>query len=84
MGAGTVRELVEGPLNRGEELLTIKDLTVDEGWTLASLSFNFPSSLLRNILSTLLRRFAAKEDQRSWISSPIGGFDPKNAYLIAV
>ena len=84
MGAGMVRELVEGPLNREEELLTIKDVTEDGDWNLGTLSFNFPASLLRNILCTPLRRFAAREDQRSWISSPSGGFDPKNAYLIAV
>lgn len=84
MGAGTVRELVEGPLNLGEEFLTIKDLTEDGGWNLDSLSFNFPTAVSRDILSTPLRRFAVREDQRSWISSLSGSFDPKNAYLIAV
>ena len=46
MGAGMVRELVEGPLNREEELLTIKDVTEDGDWNLGTLSFNFPASLL--------------------------------------
>lgn len=57
MKADMVKELVEGPLNRGEDSLTIKDVTVDGGWNLATLSFNFPNFVLRNILSIPLRRF---------------------------
>ena len=56
----------------------------DGKWNLGTLSFYFPPFLRGNILSTPLRRFAVREDQRRWISSPSGGFDPKNAYLIAV
>lgn len=52
IGAGTMRELLEDPLNRGEESLTINNMTVDRGWNLGTLSFNFPTSILRNILST--------------------------------
>ncbi|KAL0011948.1 hypothetical protein SO802_007056 [Lithocarpus litseifolius] len=36
------------------------------------------------ILSTPLRRFSDREDLRSWTSNLNGGFDPKNAYLLAV
>lgn len=84
MSDGMVGELVEGPLNRREDSLTIKDVMVDGGWNLATLSFNFPNSVLRNILFTPLHRFSVNEDQKSWISSPNGGFNPKNAYLLAV
>lgn len=84
MGASLVRELVEGPLNKGEDSLTIMDVAVDGGWNLATLSFNFPNSILSDVLSTPLRRFLVREDMKSWISYLNGGFHPKNAYLFIV
>lgn len=75
---------MEGPLNKGEDSLTIMDVAVDGGWNLATLSFSFPNSVLSDVLSTPLHRFSIREDMKSWISYLNGGFHPKNAYLLIV
>ncbi|KAL0000646.1 hypothetical protein SO802_014427 [Lithocarpus litseifolius] len=37
-----------------------------------------------DVRATPLRRYAVREDQRSWISSQSGDFDPRNAYSLAI
>ena len=49
MSVSTMRELVEDPFNRREDSLTIKDVTVDGGWNLATLSFNFLNNIYREL-----------------------------------
>ena len=66
LNLGMVRSFIEGPLNRGEEGILLKDVMRDNGWNLSNLSFDFPNLIQKAVLTTpLLRTFLAKEDQRS-------------------
>lgn len=80
---GTVRSLIEGPLNKGEDGLLVKDVVSNGVWSFTNLSFDLSSFIKKTIVSTSLRRFLVREDHRSWISNASGEFNPKNAYLIA-
>ncbi|KAF3944339.1 hypothetical protein CMV_029181 [Castanea mollissima] len=84
LNIGTIRSFNEGPLNRGEGEVCIKDVTMNNGWDLANLSFTFPNHILKAMRATPLRRFAMREDHRNWISSLNGDFDSRNAYLLAI
>ena len=57
---------------------------MNNGWDLTNLSFVFPKHILKAVRATPLRRFAMREDHRSWISSLNGEFDSRNAYLLAI
>ena len=81
---GTMRSLIEGPLNRGESEVHLKEVITNNGWDLANFSFDFPNPILKVVMATPLRRYATREDHKSWISSLNGEFDPKNTYLLAV
>ena len=54
--------LIEGPLNQGESELCNKDVTMNNGWDLANLSFVFPNYILKAMRATPLRRYALRED----------------------
>lgn len=84
LNIGTMRSLIEGPLNRGESEVCIKDVITCNGWDFANFSFVFPNPIIRAVMAAPLSRFAAREDHRSWISNLNGDFDPKNAYLLAI
>nr|POE61120.1 putative ribonuclease h protein [Quercus suber] len=84
LNVGTIRSLIEGPLNLGESEVCIQEVTTEIGWDLTNLSFVFPNCILNAVRAIPLRRFAEREDHRSWISSLNGEFDPKNAYLLAI
>nr|POF02761.1 hypothetical protein CFP56_25121 [Quercus suber] len=84
LNLGTVRSLIEGPLNRKKEGILLQDVMRDNGLNLSNLSFDFPNLIQKVVLTTPLKRFSARKDQRSWISSLNGEFDSKNAYLLAI
>ena len=84
LNIGTIKPLIEGSLNQGESEVCIKEVTTNNGWDLTNLSFVFPKHILKAVRATLLRRFAVREDHRSWISSLNGEFDSRNAYLLAI
>ena len=42
---GTIRSLIEGPLQRNEETLLIRDVMRHNSWNLGDISFSFPYSL---------------------------------------
>lgn len=79
-----MRSLIEGPLNKRESKVRLKEVITNNGWDLANFSFVFPNHILKIVMTTPLRRYATKEDHRSWISSLNGDFDPKNTYLLVV
>lgn len=83
MSDGTIRSLVEGPLLRGEETLSIKDVIQHNSWNLGNISFSFPYSLRQRIKAIPLPMAATAVDHISWRSSPNGEFDLKEAYNLA-
>ena len=64
--------------------MCIKEVTTNNGWDLTNLSFVFPNHILKAVRATPLRRYAVREDYRSWISSLNGEFDSRNVYLLAI
>lgn len=54
MNKDTLRSQIEGPLNKGEENLTLRDMSNYLGWNWESLSFAFPKSLALPLLSLSL------------------------------
>ena len=65
LNIGIMRSLIEGPLNQGESEVRIKDVTMNNGWDLANLSFVFPYSVLQAVMASPLRRYVVREDHRS-------------------
>ena len=49
---GTLRSLIVGPFQRGEDSLLLKDVIQYNFWDLARLSFTFPSALVQKIKAT--------------------------------
>lgn len=83
LSRGTMRNLIKGPLNRGEDQLLLKDIVGFNGWNLHGLSFSIPKQLAFEIKATPLSFLSTCEDSISWISSTNGDFDIKEAYRIA-
>ncbi|KAK7825025.1 putative ribonuclease h protein [Quercus suber] len=83
LNLGTVRECIEGPLQKGEAELRVCDIHTNGMWELHKISFIFPTVLSKSIKATPIRTASASDDRLSWIASPRGEFDPKSAYLIA-
>ena len=82
LSRGTMRNLIEGPLNQGEDQLLRKDIVGFNGWNWHALSFIF-KQLALEIKATPLPFSSTCEDRISWISSTNGDFDIKEAYKIA-
>jgi hypothetical protein len=59
---GTIRSLVVGPLNRGEDTLKISDILIDGTWLLHNLSFELPSPIKLSIKATPARRVTSGID----------------------
>ena len=45
LNIGTIRSLIEGPLNQGESEVSISDVVMYYGWDLANISFVFPENI---------------------------------------
>ena len=80
---GTLRSQILGPLNKGEESITLKDVVSFFGWNLQSLSFPLPTSTLLNIKATPISFSNQRKDCVTWIASPNGDFKLKDAYHLA-
>lgn len=83
MDKGTLRSLIYGLLNRGEEKVRLKDVTSFFGWNWEGLSFVFPRSILLSMKATPIPFSNQSEDQISLCLSPSGEFNMKDAYRIA-
>ena len=78
-----MRNLIEGPLNRGEDQFLLKDIVGFNGWNWDALSFSFLKKLALDIKATPLPFSSSYEDKFSWISFTNGEFKLKEAYRIA-
>ena len=52
MNKGTLRSQIAGPLNKGEENLTLKDMSNFFDWNWEGLSFASPNSLILEMKAT--------------------------------
>ena len=81
---GTLRTLIEGPLNRDENLITMKQcFDQNHEWQAQCLSFDLPEHILNAIKATPLSSSHETEDSLQWAFSKNGFFSLKSAYLLA-
>ena len=83
LGDGTLRSLIAGPLQRGEDHLLSKDIVQHNFWNLGDVSFSLPNHLSQKIKATPILITATSVDRIAWASSPSGDFDLKEAYKLA-
>lgn len=81
---GRLRELIEGPLTRGEEELSVKQC-YDENrvWKPSSISFELPETVLNPIKATPFSYESQLVDTLMWAFSKNGSFSIQAAYLLA-
>ena len=82
LNMGTLRSLISGPLNRGEEFLMLKDISGFFGWNWESLSFVLPAHIQLEIKATPLPFSSPGGDRLSWFSCSNGDFQFKEAYRL--
>jgi len=80
---GTLRSLIAGPFQRGEEHLRLKDIAQHNFWNLGGVSISLPNHLSQKIKATPFSITAAGVDRIAWASSPNGEFNLKEAYKLA-
>ena len=81
---GTLRTLIEGPLNHDENLITVKQcFDQNHEWQAKYLSFDLPEHILNAIKATPLSCSHEIEDSLQWAFSKNGFFSLKFAYLLA-
>ena len=80
---GRLRELIEGPLTRGEELTVRQCYDENHVWKPSSISFELPASVLNTIKATPFSFVHQESDSLMWAYSNNGFFSIQAAYLIA-
>ena len=81
---GTLRTLIEGPLNRDEDLITLNHcFDQNHEWQAQCLSFDLLEHILNAIKATPLSYSHETEDSLQWAFSKNGFFSLKSAYLLA-
>lgn len=80
---GSLRSLIIGPLNRGEEECLLNDVVNLNGWNQQGFSFTFPQELRQIIKGTPTSYFPRCIDHNTWSSSSSGNFELKEAYKLA-
>lgn len=56
------REVIEGPLNRLDSIMTVADMIQGNEWNWGALSFELPTDTLDKIKATAIQMFGSKED----------------------
>lgn len=81
---GTLRSLIEGPLNHDEELISVKQyFDLNHEWKAQCLSFDLPDHILNAIKATPLSCNHEVVDSLQWAFSKNVFFSPKLACLLA-
>ena len=74
---------MQGPLNRDEGILKIKDVISANGWNWDKISLELPSRIKMEIQATPYAVAARSEDRLAWSNNSHGKFDWKSAYNLA-
>lgn len=80
----SAREVIEGPFNRLDSIMTMTDMIQGNEWNWGALSFELPTDILDKIKATPIQMFGSKEDTISWKFSQDGEFNSTTAYLLAI
>ena len=80
---GPLRNIIHGPLNRGEDCLLLKDACSQQSWHREVISFQLPPNLLLRIKAFPFPIHASGTNRISWASSPNGELELKDAYRLA-
>ena len=81
--SGSVRSLIQGPLSREEEQLTVKQSFEQNGeWNPRKISFELPDQINNTIRATPLSYNLNAEDSLTWAFSKDGLFSHKSTYLL--
>lgn len=85
LGNSSLRSLVQGPLPRDCDSVTISDLwTLSEGWNIRSLGMDLLDHIKNIIRVVPMQGYDHKPNQRDWVgNSSNGSFSCKSAYDIA-
>lgn len=75
-----IRSLIQGPLNKNENNLTIKDILTNNTWNLNKVSFQFPESIKDIILTNPLKLIQPCTNSYSWKVDNNGRFSAKSTY----
>ena len=81
--SGSVRSLIQGPLSREEEQLTVKQSFEQNGeWNPRKISFELPDQINNTIRATPLSYNLNAEDSLTWAFSKDGLFSHKSTSLL--
>ena len=78
-----MRNIIHGPLNRGEDCLLLKDACSQQSWHREVISFQLPPNLLLRIKAFPFPIHASGTNRISWAFSPNGELELKDAYRLA-
>lgn len=74
---------MQGPLNRGESSMEVKEVVSTNGWNWSKLSFDLPLNIKLEIQATPYAIATRSEDRLSWAANSHGNFDLKSVYNLA-
>ena len=80
---GPFWNLVQGPLNRDEEKLKVKEVLMTNAWNWNKISFELPLSTKLEVQATPYAIAARSEDRLAWKTNSHGKFDLSSAYKLA-
>lgn len=83
IGNYTIRSLIHGPLNRGEQSIRVKDCIVNRTWNLNCISFNLPTHILALIDHMHIHTNHRKDFPTSLLEAN-GRFNTKISYNICL
>ena len=81
---GILRNIIQGPLTDESFNLRIKDVAELGGWNSDLLHIELPKEVRKELQATPISYIRRNEDKLAWKPSPIGSFDLKRAYLLAI
>ena len=74
---------MQGPLNREEGNMKVKEVISANGWNWSKISFDLPLSIKLGIQATPYAIVARSEDRMAWAANTHGNFDLKSTYKLA-
>ena len=80
---GPIQNLVQGPLNKDEGMLKIKDVISANGWNWDKISLELPLRIKMEVQATPYALAARSEDRLAWSNNSHRKFDLKSAHKLA-